>query len=90
MEPAINTQATDPDLVLLASQGDKSAFQLLYQRHYQRVYALCFRMAANPALAEELCQDCFIRVWKKSLSLMARVSFQLGYINCVFVSRLIA
>lgn len=45
-----------------ARQGDPVAFEFLYRRHSQRVYALCLRMVKNPAYAEDLTQDTFVAV----------------------------
>lgn len=51
--------------VARAQSGDVAAFELLYRSHVGRVYAVCLRMTANPALAEELTQDAFVRAWQK-------------------------
>lgn len=51
--------------VAAAAGGDRRAFERLYRRHGQRVFALCLRMTADRALAEELVQDVFVRVWHK-------------------------
>jgi RNA polymerase sigma-70 factor (ECF subfamily) len=51
--------------VAAAAAGDRRAFERLYRRHGQRVFALCVRMTADRALAEELVQDVFVRVWQK-------------------------
>ena len=51
--------------VAAAAGGDRRAFERLYRRHGQRVFALCLRMTADRSLAEELVQDVFVRVWQK-------------------------
>jgi RNA polymerase sigma-70 factor (ECF subfamily) len=51
--------------VTLAASGDRQAFERLYRAHVGRVYALCARMVADRALAEELTQDVFVRAWEK-------------------------
>lgn len=48
-----------------ARNGDTQAFECLYRRHHQQVYALCLRLAGQVPLAEELTQDCFVRAWQK-------------------------
>ena len=53
------------DLISAAQLGDQAAFRSLYELSVDRVYALCLRIAADPALAEELTQDVFVRVWEK-------------------------
>lgn len=48
-----------------ARNGDTQAFECLYRRHHQQVYALCLRLAGQVPLAEEMTQDCFVRAWQK-------------------------
>lgn len=54
----------DKPLVLQASKGDQHAFKQLYQ-HHRRVFAICFRLCSNHSQAEEMTQNCFVRVWQK-------------------------
>lgn len=52
-------------LIGRAKNGDVDAFELVYNEHSGRVYALCLRlMAGDQAAAAELMQDVFIRAWK--------------------------
>jgi RNA polymerase sigma-70 factor (ECF subfamily) len=64
-----------PDLVERARGGDAEAFEQLYRQNVGRVYALCMRMTANPAEAEELTQEAFIRAWEKLSSFRGDASF---------------
>src|SRR5712692_10125336 len=52
-------------LIHRAQQGDQAAFAALYREHVGRVYALCLRLTADPARAEELTQDAFVRAWER-------------------------
>lgn len=52
-------------IVRRAQSGDQSAFEALYREHVGRVYALCLRLSGDPAQAEELTQDAFVRAWAK-------------------------
>ena len=52
-------------LVLEAQQGDSRAFEALYRRTSDRVYAVCLRMSGDSERATELVQDVFVRVWQK-------------------------
>ncbi|HSE27638.1 MAG TPA: sigma-70 family RNA polymerase sigma factor [Gemmatimonadales bacterium] len=47
-----------------ARAGDPAAFRALYDAHAPRVHALCLRLERDPATAEELTQDVFIRAWR--------------------------
>jgi RNA polymerase sigma-70 factor (ECF subfamily) len=63
---AITRGEREPNgFVSSAQEGDFSAFEALYKRDVGRTYALCLRMTADPALAEELTQVTFIRAWSK-------------------------
>lgn len=59
--PAVSIEA----LVREARDGETSAFEALYHRTSERVYALCLRMCGDADRAEELVQDVFVRVWEK-------------------------
>jgi RNA polymerase sigma-70 factor (ECF subfamily) len=58
-------QPTDYELAQKAGDGDLTAFEELYRRHFRRVYSLCLRMTANPEEAEDLTQETFIQLHKK-------------------------
>ncbi len=60
-----NSAFADPGDAARAAAGDQEAFGRLYQAHMGRVFALCARMTADRALAEELTQDVFVRAWEK-------------------------
>lgn len=49
-------------LVRRAQQGDATAISSLYCRHACAAYALALRLCAQPALAEDILQDSFVRV----------------------------
>jgi RNA polymerase sigma-70 factor, ECF subfamily len=52
---------SDDDLVRRIQRGEPRLFERLLDRHGRRVYGFVRRMVPNPADAEELSQDCFIR-----------------------------
>jgi RNA polymerase sigma-70 factor (ECF subfamily) len=49
--------ASDDDLARAAALGDGAAFGALLERHYDRLFRLCFRLTGTRAEAEDLCQD---------------------------------
>ncbi|MFN8652508.1 MAG: RNA polymerase sigma factor [Gemmatimonadales bacterium] len=63
------------ETVRRAQQGDPAAFRTLYQEHAGRVYALCLRLAADPAEAEEHAQDVFVRMWERLGSFRGESAF---------------
>lgn len=69
------TKATDYALAQAASAGDMSAFEQLYERHNRRVYSLCLRMTSNTAEAEDLTQEVFIQLFRKTGSFRGESAF---------------
>nr|WP_246034092.1 sigma-70 family RNA polymerase sigma factor [Thalassotalea mangrovi] len=55
----------EQEWIELAQNGDRQAFQQLYQLHIGRVYALCVRMIADREQAEDVAQEVFVQVWLK-------------------------
>lgn len=49
----------DETLAAAAAGGDRAAFAVLIQRHYDRVQGLAWRLTGNPAEAQDLAQDIF-------------------------------
>ncbi|HMC18423.1 MAG TPA: sigma-70 family RNA polymerase sigma factor, partial [Gemmatimonadales bacterium] len=68
-------QADPSDLIHRAQQGDQAAFEALYRAHVGRVYALCLRLTADRARAEELTQDAFVRAWERLASFRGESAF---------------
>ena len=55
-----------------AQSGDLLAFERLYRDNERKVFGLCFRLSSDPALAEELTQEVFVRAWRKLVELPRR------------------
>src|SRR5438093_805833 len=67
---------SDPtDLIHRAQQGDRAAFEALYRAHAGRVYALCLRLTADAAQAEERTQDAFVRAWQRLATFRGESAF---------------
>jgi RNA polymerase sigma-70 factor (ECF subfamily) len=67
---AVPRTDTPDDHVLIAAiaQGDSSALETLYDRYSSVVYRMALRMLKNRELAEEVVQEVFWRVWRRSAS----------------------
>lgn len=52
------------NLVRRAQNGERAAFEQIYRENVGRVYAICLRILANSARAQELTQDVFVRAWQ--------------------------
>lgn len=54
----------DAELMLRVRDGDTASFALLLERHRAPVIRFLYRMVDNQAVAEELAQEVFLRVYK--------------------------
>ena len=65
LSPALYASAiesTDDELVARAREGDRAAMNALLGRHYDRLYAICHRIAGNPADAADGCQEALLAI----------------------------
>jgi RNA polymerase sigma-70 factor, ECF subfamily len=55
-------------VVGLCMNGDSGAWAQLVRTHHRRVYGLCYRFTGNPADAEDLTQDVFLKIYSNLAS----------------------
>jgi len=65
----------DVQLMLRVKAGDTSCFGVLLERHRHPVIHFLYRMVQNHAVAEELAQDVFLRVFRSRASYEATAKF---------------
>ncbi|HET8656495.1 MAG TPA: RNA polymerase sigma-70 factor [Longimicrobiaceae bacterium] len=53
----------EEDLMSRVRAGDRAAFEEIYRRHAERVYAYLWRMVEEHALVADLRQETFFRLW---------------------------
>jgi len=61
-KPEMNTN--DKLLILLAKQGNESAFRELYETNYEMIYRLAYRYVKSQPDAEDILQETFIKAFK--------------------------
>ena len=57
---------TDDELIAMIAAGESAAFETLYNRYAAIVYQTVLRVVQDGALAEDLVQEVFWRVWRRS------------------------
>lgn len=62
------TTISDSVLLERIKQGDNTSFEMLFYRHYDRVYGLLFRLTGNRADAEDLAQEIFLKLYRQPLT----------------------
>ena len=60
--------AADPLIALLAAcaRGDQAAFERLYRQTSAKLFGVALRIVRQEDLAEEVLQDCYIRIWNRA------------------------
>ena len=58
----------DDELLLAIQDGAHEAFSSLVKRHSAKFYSIAFRLTNNKEQAEDIVQDCFIKLWVKPYS----------------------
>ena len=80
----------EQELAIRCAQGDNEARKELYEQYGPRLLSLCRRYAANPADAEDMMQDAFVKIFRvigrfrwthpgSLYSWMARVALNLAF-----------
>jgi len=59
-------EISDPQLLHLIQDGDKSAFTKLVNRHANRFYRIAFRFLNSRDNAEDIVQEAFLKLWNNT------------------------
>lgn len=54
---------SDAELLSRLRGGDRTAFDSLYERHWEKAYNQAFKKLNNPDLAKDIIQEVFIYLW---------------------------
>ncbi|HUR37647.1 MAG TPA: sigma-70 family RNA polymerase sigma factor [Terriglobales bacterium] len=68
-------ELTDAEIMLRVGAGDDAAFDYLVEKFRRPVVSFMYRMAHNQAVAEELAQEVFLRVYRSRTTYAAEAKF---------------
>jgi RNA polymerase sigma-70 factor, ECF subfamily len=66
---------SDAEIMLRVREGDDSGFEYLIHKYHKPMIHFMFRMVHNQAVAEELAQEVFLRVYRSRQSYRAEAKF---------------
>ncbi len=50
-------------LTMRLIEGDENAFSELFHKYHPSIYTMVLRISGSHQMAEDICQDCFLKVW---------------------------
>jgi len=69
------SQLSDAEIMLRVREGDDSGFSILIEKYRKQIVHFMFRMSRNQAVAEELAQEVFLRVYRSRQTYRAEAKF---------------
>ena len=70
------TNKTDQELITSLKNGNESAMDVLFRRHYSSICRSVYRILKDSNLAEDIAQEVFLGLWKKREKLNITTSVQ--------------
>src|ERR1035437_8156688 len=74
-EPVVLEMLSDAEVMLRVAGGDDVAFDYLVEKYRRQMISFMYRMTHNQAVAEELAQEVFLRVYRSRQSYAASAKF---------------
>ncbi|MET7001371.1 RNA polymerase sigma-70 factor [Chitinophaga defluvii] len=68
-------QGDEKGTLVLLQQGNVAAFREIYARYYSALYNYALGMVKIPALAEDVVQDVFLKIWEVRARINPSLSF---------------
>jgi RNA polymerase sigma-70 factor, ECF subfamily len=68
-------EQTDAEIMLAVAAGDEAGYNYLVGKYHRQIIHFLFRMVRNEAVAEELAQEVFLRVYRSRESYRAEAKF---------------
>jgi RNA polymerase sigma-70 factor (ECF subfamily) len=75
LTPGCWSQLSDAEIMLRVAAGDEAGFSLLVEKYRRQMVHYMYRMVHNQAIAEEMAQEVFLRVYRARASYRAEAKF---------------
>ena len=70
----------DETLVIQVARGDSAALEALYDRYASRVLGISMKIVGDQALAEDILQETFWRVWQSAATYQSQLGAFTGWL----------
>lgn len=74
-------------LIGAVARQDRTAFQNLYQRAAPKLFAIVLRIIRERALAEDVLQDVFLKVWQNASTFSTEAGPAMGWLTAIARNR---
>ena len=68
-EHTISSLSNEKELLSRIATGDETAFRVIYDNYRRKIYAYTIRLTESEAIADDIIQDVFMKVWVNRQSL---------------------
>ena len=75
MDGGLDRSLTDEALIVRFQGGDRAAFAILVKRHQTAIYSFALRNVRDRTVAEDIVQECFVRVAQSAAEFKADARF---------------
>jgi RNA polymerase sigma-70 factor (ECF subfamily) len=75
LTPSSWSQLSDAEIMLHVAAGDEAGFSVLVEKYRRQMVHYMYRMVHNQAVAEEMAQEVFLRVYRARASYRAEAKF---------------
>jgi RNA polymerase sigma-70 factor, ECF subfamily len=75
VDGALDRSLTDEALIVRFQGGDRAAFSILVKRHQTAIYSFALRNVRDRTVAEDIVQECFVRVAQSAADFKADARF---------------
>lgn len=72
----ITPKYDEGSLLLAMAEGDESAFVAIFRHYQDHIFKVAYQFVKSQALAEEVVQDIFLKVWEKRADLFKVDNFR--------------
>lgn len=77
------TKISDLELVHLVKEGNKKAFDELYERYWETIYDIAYKKLRDEDNAKDIVHDIYIHIWSKQDELTIEKSFIAYLYTCL-------
>jgi RNA polymerase sigma-70 factor, ECF subfamily len=69
-------EGSDRELVAACQRGERDAFRALFEAHKDKVYSIALRFSGDPAIAMDIAQDTFLKLFSSIRDFRGDASFE--------------